>query len=86
MAPVLLASRLQDCADGKRRPARFGSISWNDRESRYSQAKLELYGLFRALCLHLVGVQHLLIEMDAQFIRRMLNNPDVQPNATINRW
>ena len=24
--------------------------------------------------------------MDAQFIRGMLNNSDVQPNATINRW
>lgn len=26
----------QDCSDGKRCPARFGSISWNERESRYS--------------------------------------------------
>jgi hypothetical protein len=78
----------QDCADGKRRPARFGSISWNERESRYSQAKLELYGLFRvlrALRLHLIGVQNLVVEMDAKFIRGMLNNPDVQPNATLNR-
>jgi hypothetical protein len=24
--------------------------------------------------------------MDAQFICRMLNNPNIQPNATINRW
>jgi hypothetical protein len=36
----------QDCADGRHRPARFGSIAWNERETRYSQAKLELYGLF----------------------------------------
>lgn len=35
--------------DGKRYPSRFCSITWNERESRYSQAKLELYGLFRAL-------------------------------------
>ena len=79
----------QECADGKRRPARFGSISWNEREGRYSQAKLELYGLFRALRalrLHLFGVRNLVVEMDAQFIRGMLNNPDVQPNTTINRW
>ncbi|KAJ8580938.1 hypothetical protein M405DRAFT_752561 [Rhizopogon salebrosus TDB-379] len=33
----------------QRRPSRFGSITWNERESRYSQAKIELYGLFRAL-------------------------------------
>src|SRR6266850_4703963 len=39
----------QECADGRRRPARFGSLAWNERETRYSQAKLELYGLFRAL-------------------------------------
>ena len=36
----------QDCADGRRRPAHFSSISWSERESRYSQAKIELYGLF----------------------------------------
>ena len=79
----------QECADGKRRPSRFGSISWNERESNYSQPKIELYGLFRALHalrLHLVGVRNLIVEMDAVFIRGMLNNPDVQPNAVINRW
>ena len=79
----------QDCADGKHRPAQFGSISWNEREARYSQAKIELYGLFqalRALCLHLIGVQNLVVEMDAQFIKGMLTNPDIQPNAAINQW
>jgi hypothetical protein len=79
----------QDCADGRRRPSRFGSISWNEREARYSQAKIELYGLFRALRalrFHLVGVHNLVVEMDALYIRGMLNNPDLQPNATINRW
>ena len=79
----------QDCADSKRCPARFGSISWNEREARYSQPKLELYGLFRALCalqVHLIGIRNLVVEMDAQFIRGMLCNPDIQPNATINRW
>ena len=79
----------QDCPDGKRRPARFGSISWNEREARYSQAKIELYGLFRALRalrLHLVGIQDLVVEMDAQFVKGMLANPDIQPNAAINRW
>lgn len=35
--------------DKKRYPSRYGSITWNDRESRYSQAKLELHGLFRSL-------------------------------------
>ena len=57
----------QECADGKRRPSCFGLISWNERESNYSQPKIELYSLFRALCtlrLHLVGVNNLVIEMD----------------------
>ena len=79
----------QECADGKRRPSRFGSISWNEHESNYSQLKIELYGLFRALRalrLHLIGVRELIVEMDAVFIRGMLNNPDIHPNAVINRW
>jgi hypothetical protein len=79
----------QNSADGCRRPARFGSIAWNERETRYSPAKLELYGLFRALRalrLHLVGVKNLIVEMNAQYVRGMLKNPDIQPNATINRW
>jgi len=79
----------QECADGKQHPARFGSISWNKRESQYSQPKVELYGLFhalRTLQLHLVGVHNLVVKMDAVFICRMLNNPNIQPNTTINRW
>ena len=80
---------VQDCSDGRRRPARFGSISWNEHESRYSQAKIELYGLFRALRamrLYLIGVRNFVVEVDASYIRGMLSNPDVQPNAAINRW
>ena len=61
----------------------------NEREARYSQPKLELYGLFRALRayrLHLYGVKKLQVEVDAKYIKGMLNEPDLQPNATINRW
>lgn len=75
--------------DGKRYPSRFGSIAWNDRESRYSQAKVELYGLFRALRAYrifIVGVTNLVVEVDAKYIKGMIDNPDIQPNATINRW
>ena len=74
---------------GRKRPARYGSIPLNEREARYSQPKLELYGLFRALRafrLHLVGVKHLQVEVDAKYIKGMLNEPDLQPNASINRW
>ena len=75
--------------DNKRYPSRFGSITWNEREQRYSQAKIELYGLFRALRhvrLWVVGVRNFCVEVDAKYIKGMINNPDFQPNATINRW
>jgi len=97
--PVILA--VDSCANGvgfillqigedkKRYPSRFGSIVFNERECRYSQAKLELYGLFRALKqtqLYTIGVKHLVVEMDAKFIKGMLNNPTLHPNDAVNRW
>lgn len=76
-------------SDGKRYPSRFGSITWNEREQRYSQSKIELYGLFRALRnvrIYIIGVKNFAVEVDAKYIKGMINNPDFQPNATINRW
>jgi hypothetical protein len=73
----------------KRYFARFGSLALNDRERCFSQPKLELYGLFRALRAYkifLVGVRNLIIEVDARYIRGMLNNPDIAPSASLNRW
>jgi len=76
--------------DGKtRHPARFGSVPMSPTESRYSQPKLELFGLYRALRhwrLYIIGVKNLIVEVDAKFIKGMLNEPDLQPNAVINRW
>jgi hypothetical protein len=75
--------------EGRRRPSRFGSITWNERESRYSQAKIELYGLFRALKaakVWLIGLKTFTIELDAKYIKGMLRNPDIHPNAAVNRW
>jgi hypothetical protein len=80
---------LQVGEDGKRYPSRFGSITFNDRESRYSQAKLELFGLFHALKqtqIYTISVRKLIVEMDAKFIKRMLNNPTLHPNDAVNRW
>ena len=60
-----------------------------DVESRYSQAKLKLFGLFRALCtvhIFIFCLPHLTVEMDAKYVQGMINNPDQQPNATINQW
>ncbi|KAG2139149.1 uncharacterized protein EDB93DRAFT_1253074 [Suillus bovinus] len=56
---------------------------------RYSQAKLELYGLFctlRAVRVFIFGVTNLTVEVDTKYIKGMINNPDLQPNTTINRW
>jgi hypothetical protein len=69
--------------------ARFGSITLNEREARFSQPKLELYGLYRTLRtlrLYLIGLRNLVVEMDAKFIKGMLANPDIAPSASINRW
>jgi hypothetical protein len=53
------------------------------------QEKLELYGLFCALhacCIYIIRVKNLVVEVDTKYLKGMLNNPDIQPNATINRW
>jgi hypothetical protein len=78
---------LQVGADGKHYPNHFGSIVLNEVESCYYQAKLELYGLFCALhavCIFIFGVKHLTVEVDAKYIKGMINNPDLQPNTIIN--
>lgn len=69
--------------------ARFGSITLNEREARFSQPKLELYGLYRALRawkIHLIGYRNIVVEVDAKYIKGMLANPDIAPSASINRW
>ena len=62
---------------------------WNERESCYLQAKLKLYGLFRmlkAVKVWIIGVKNFTVEVDAQYIKGMLNNPDIQPNTSMNHW
>jgi hypothetical protein len=67
----------------------FGSITFNEREARFSQPKRELYGLLMALRAskyQTFGCRPLTVETDASYIKGMLNNPDSAPNASINRW
>jgi hypothetical protein len=50
--------------------------------------KLELYSLFRALCaycIYIIEVKNLIVEIDTKYLKGMLNNPDIQPNMTINQ-
>jgi hypothetical protein len=87
IAVGIILSQIDD--QGIQCPAQYGSLPMGDAESHYSQPKLELYGLFRALHhyrLYIIGVQNLHVKVDAKYIKGMLNEPDLQPNATINRW
>jgi len=71
---------LQLRADNKHYTSRFGSITWNERESHYSQAKIEIYGLWHALQayrLYIIGVKNLWVEIDVRYIKGMLNNLDI---------
>jgi len=87
-AAGFILSQLAD--DGKtKRPARYGSLPMSPTESRYSQPKLELFGLYRALHewrRYIIGVKKLIVEVDAKYIKGMLKSPDLQPNATTVRW
>ena len=69
--------------------SRFGLIAWNDQECNYLQAKVKLYGLMcvlRAVHIFIVGLVNLTVEVNAKYIKGMLNHPDIHPNATINCW
>jgi hypothetical protein len=75
---------LQVGMDGQHYPSQFRSIALTEVESRYSQAKLELYGQFCTLRIFIFGMKNLTVEVDAKYIKGMINNPDLQPNTTIN--
>jgi len=80
---------LQLGADSKWYPSHFGSITWNNWELCYSQAKIEIYGLWctlQAYWLYLIGIRNLQMEINASYIKGMLNNPDIQPGMAMNRW
>ena len=71
----------------EKHPVIFGSCTFNDTESRYSQAKLELYGVFRAVkdLRHRIWGIHFRIDVDAKFLIEMVKQPDL-PNAPMTRW
>jgi RNase H-like domain found in reverse transcriptase len=74
---------------GRRKPSRYSSISWTEQNARHPQPKLELHRVFHALealRIHLVGLPMFSLEVDAKYIKGMLNNPDIQSNNTMNRW
>ena len=79
----------QEDEQGRRVPARYGSLPLQPHETRYAQSKLELYGLMRALDkfrAYIGNSRNLIVEVDASSIKGMLKNPDLQPSAILNRW
>ena len=78
---------LYQMVEKEKHPVIFGSCTFNDAESRYSQAKLELYGVFRAVkdLRHRVWGIHFRIDVDAKFLIEMVKQPDL-PNAPMTRW
>ena len=78
---------LYQMIEKEKHPVIFGSCTFNDTESRYSQAKLELYGVFRAVkdLRHRIWGIHFRIDIDAKFLIEMVKQPDL-PNAPMTRW
>jgi hypothetical protein len=79
----------QEDEQGRRAPARYGSLPVSKTVSEYGQSKLELWGLMRALRhfrAFIVGVKNLTVEVDAASIKGMLEHPDIQASALLNRW
>jgi hypothetical protein len=62
-------------------------ITFTPTESRYSQPKLELAGVAKALhqLQNVIWGQHFVLEVDALYIKEMLNAPEL-PNAAMTRW
>ena len=79
----------QEDEQGRRVPARYGSLPLTKGAENYGQSKLELYGLMRALRHYrafIVGIKNLIVEVDAASIKGMLDHPDIQASTLINRW
>jgi hypothetical protein len=71
----------------KKFPVRFGSITLNKSESNYSQPKVELYGVFRALKAleYLIWGTEIRIETDSASLKAMLESPG-HPSVPMARW
>ena len=36
--------------------------------------------------MYLIGIRNLIVEVNVQYIKGMLSNPDIAPSASVNRW
>jgi hypothetical protein len=73
--------------ENEKHPVLFGSCTFSEAESRYSQPKCELFGVFRALkdLRHRIWGIHFRLDVDAKFLMQMIKSPDL-PNAPMTRW
>jgi len=73
--------------EGRRQPVRYESITFTPTEARYSQPKLELAGVAKALhrLQNIIWGQHFVLEVDASYLKDMFNAPEL-PNAAMTRW
>ena len=77
MGVVIILSQLDH--HGRKRQSRYGSLPFSAIEVNYFQPKLELYGLFCAMRhfrLYLVSAKNVRVEVDAKYIREILNEPE----------
>jgi hypothetical protein len=42
--------------------------------------------LLKATQTFIIGVENFVVEVDVKYIKGIINKPDIQPNASINRW
>src|SRR5258708_10678955 len=78
---------ISQCHEDQEYPIVFGSITFNPVESRYSQPKLELYGVLWAFKAerHRLYHIHFKLQVDTSSLIQMINAPDL-PNAAMTRW
>ena len=61
----------------------------SEAASRYLQAKLEIFGLHKALRhwrFYLVGLSSLTVEIDAKYVKGMINSVEEDPDPIVARW
>ena len=61
----------------------FGALTSN---MLWILPRLQLFQALKATKVWIIGVQNLTIEVNAKYIKGMINNPDIQPNASMNQW
>ncbi|MBW0576727.1 hypothetical protein O181_116442 [Austropuccinia psidii MF-1] len=78
---------MQEDENGKDRPVLYEAVTFSMLEYKYSQPKLELYGVARILkkLQKIVWGKHFELQVDAKALIEVINTPCL-PNAPMTRW